>query len=191
MKHLKTFESYSYNESETVNEEFIGSILKKILSIPKGILGLVILQFVNGRTVFKAVESGILDVYSNIDVLIDTLESLSNNEDITDVEKRKINNRLKELSKVKKKYPTLEDYKTQLKKKTPLMNMKNRNYLKSKIDSYVPRDMSVYEILDSLTKIYKDISPSDVVGIESSRDSFRDRLDQMSNRDEEFNDEDL
>lgn len=191
MKHLKTFESYAYNETEKVNEEFIGSILKKILSIPKGILGLVILQFVNGRTVFKAVESGILDVYSNIDVLIDTLESLSNNEDITDVEKRKINNRLRELSKIKKKYPTLEDYKTQLRKKAPLMNMKNRNYIKSKIDSYVPRDMSVYEILDSLTKIYKDISPSDVVGIESSRDSFRDRLDQMSNRDEEFNDEDL
>jgi len=190
MKHIKTFENYSYKETEKVNEEFIGSILRTILSIPKGILGVLVLQFINGRTVSKAIESNILDVYSNIDVLIDTLQSLSDNEDITDVEKRKVNIRLKELQKVKRKYPTLDDYKKKLKSMTPFMNMKNRKYLKSKIESYTPREMSVYEVLDMLNKFYKGISRSDVVGVEDPvRNRFRDRLDSISRRDEYIEDE--
>lgn len=190
MKHIKTFESYSYKETEKVNEEFIGSILRTILSIPKGILGVLVLQFVNGRAVSKAIENNILDVYSNIDVLIDTLQSLSDNEDITDVEKRKVNIRLKELQKVKRKYPTLDDYKKKLKSMTPFMNMKNRKYLKSKIESYTPREMSIYEVLDMLNKFYKGISPSDVVGVEDPvRNRFRDRLDSISRRDEYIEDE--
>jgi len=190
MKHIKTFENYSYKETEKVNEEFIGSILRTILSIPKGILGVLVLQFINGRTVSKAIESNILDVYSNIDVLIDTLQSLSDNEDITDVEKRKVNIRLKELQKVKRKYPTLDDYKKKLKSMTPFMNMKNRKYLKSKIESYTPREMSVYEVLDMLNKFYKGISRSDVVGVEDPvRNRFRDKLDSISRRDEYIEDE--
>lgn len=180
MKHLKTFESFSYSE-EPINEEFIGGIIKSILSIPFGIFALITLQFIGGRTMSKTIEKSLLDVYSNIDKLIDTLRGLSDNPNITDVEKKKINKRLKELIKVKKKNPTLDDYKRRLIKRTPLMNFKNRNYLRNQIESYEPREMSVYEIIETLKKFYKEISRTDVPGYQNhnNRSAFQRRLDDI------------
>ena len=92
----------------------------------------------HGKLISDAVKKDLLDLYHNIDRVIAILERLSNNIDITDVDKKKINKRIKELKKVKEKYPTLDDYKKVATKKATILNLKNRNYLKNQILNYQP-----------------------------------------------------
>jgi hypothetical protein len=160
MKHLKTFESYS--NDEMVNEEFIGGLLKTILSIPISFLAILALQFAPGRLISDAMKKNLLDVYSNIDRIIAILERLSNNIDITDVDKNKINKRIKELKKVKERYPTLDDYKKTVIRKATILNFKNRNYLKNQVLNYQPRTLNDSELVDLIKKVYKQATGSDV-----------------------------
>ena len=180
MKHLKTFESYSNNDAEMVNEEFIGGLLKTILSIPIGIIVFAISQFVSGKTISDILKKNLLDVYYNIDRLISILERLSNNTNITDVDKKKINKRIKELKKVKRKYPTLDDYKKKAIRTGSLYNFKNRNYLKNQVMDYQPRVLDDYQIVELLKKIYSDITRSDVRG-DDQQGGLQDRLNNMLN----------
>ena len=183
MRHLKTFESYSYSNDESINEEFIGGLLKSILSIQVAVLTVLGVQFLSGRLIYAAVKNDLLDVYSNIDVLIDLLERLSLRRDITDVEMKKINKRLKELKKIKDKYPTLDDYKKRVYKTALLLNIKNKNYLKNQIMDYEPRVLSAHEVLEKLRKIYKEANASDVGGYGNrGRNDLQDRLNDMLNR---------
>jgi hypothetical protein len=193
MKHLKTFESYS--NDEMVNEEFVGNLLKTILSIPISFLAILALQFVPGRMMNEVMKNNLLNLYSNIDRIISILERLSNSIDVTDVEKRKINDKIKELKKVKEKYPTLDDYKKFVIKKATILNLKNRKYLRNQILNYQPRILSEDGLVDLIKKTYKHATRSDVrePGQPDHRDRLGDQLDNMlrHNRgDNDFEDED-
>lgn len=199
MKHLKTFESYS--NDEMVNEEFIGGLLKTILSIPISFLAILALQFASGRLISDAMKKDLLDVYSNIDRIIAILERLSNNIDITDVDKNQINKRIKELKKVKEKYPTLDDYKKTVIRKATILNFKNRNYLKNQVLNYQPRTLNDSELVDLIKKVYKQATRSDVrepgqqpqEGHFVRNDAFANRLNDMLNHlqnDDDLDDED-
>lgn len=180
MKNIKTFESFS--EGEEVNES-IGGIVKSILSFPVTILALLTMQFFGGRTISKVIKERLLDIYANIDTLITTLENISRKRDITDVERRKVISKLKDLKKVKEKYPTLQIYKQEVSKKAPLYNFKNRDYLRTQIWDYEPRQMSAMQVVTELTKVYALIERRDVTGEVAAREpirtEFQDRLNTL------------
>ena len=170
MKNIKKFESFT--QVEEVNES-LGGIVKSILSIPVTILAVLTAQLVDGRTISKVIKERLLNIYANIDTLITTLENILRKRDITDVERKKVISKLKELKKVKEKYPTLQIYKQFLNKKVPLYNFKNRDYLRTQIWDYEPRQMSALQIVAELTKVYKFIERGDVTGEVAAREPIR------------------
>ena len=190
MKHLKKFESYS--SYEPINEEFVGKLLKSILSIPISALAILGVQFLSGKSIYDIAKRDMLDVYSNIDTLIDVLEGLSNRRDVTDVDIKKINNRLSQLRKIKVKYPTLDDYKKKVYRVSVLLNIKNKNYLNNQIMDYQPRVLSVNELLDKLRKIYRDVNRTDVTTspqyqqqFGQNRQNLQDQLNNMQDREKD------
>ena len=179
MKHIKTFESYNSENVEPINEEFIGKILKGIIKLPAAALALIIMQFLDPRKVKDMVLPKLIDIYASIDVLIDTLENIHfNKTDITDVEAKKILDKINSLKKVKKKYPTLEDYKKAVCKWTPFLNFKNRNYLKSEIMKYQPEKMSADQVIKELEKVYKLITREDIIGMDVSTHDYEENFDE-------------
>lgn len=170
MKNIKTFESFS--EGEEVNES-LGEIVKSILSFPTNVLALLTMQFFGGRTISKVIKERLLDIYANIDTLVTTLENILRKRDITDVERRKVISKLKDLKKVKEKYPTLQIYKQNLSKKAPLLNFKNRDYLRTQIWDYEPRQMSAIQVVAELRKVYDLIERRDVTGEVAAREPIR------------------
>lgn len=81
-----------------------------------------------------------------------------NDVNTTDSSKEKIEYSIKKLEKIKTKYPTLEEYKTKMKKNALFYNIRNINYLRNQIDIYKPHDLSLYELMPQLWKISKDIN---------------------------------
>lgn len=163
MKHLKTFESYSPDES--LNEEFIGKIIKSILGVPVAAIGLTVMQFMDPRKLKEQILPQFLDIYSNLDVLIDTLENIHfNNKDITDVESEDILKKLNKLKKIKIKYPTLDEYKKKVCKVMPLFNIRNRKYLCDQVMQYEPKKMNASEVMKEIGKVYKEIKRDDIIG---------------------------
>lgn len=163
MRHIKTFESYS--DAEVVNEEFIGKLIKSIINIPTYAITLIILQFMDPRKIKDMMVPKLIDVYANIDVLIDTLENIHfNKTDITDVESKRILEKLNKLKEVKAKYPTLELYKKQVAKYAKYINIRNRKYLVDQIMQYEPKKMNAREVLRELQTVYKLASKNDVIG---------------------------
>ena len=183
MKHIKTFESFNDENMEPVNEEFIGKILKGIMKIPVAALSIIVMQFLDPRKIKDKILPQLLDIYSNIDILIDTLENIHfNKNDITDVESKKILEKINALKKVKKKYPTLDDYKKAICKWAPVLNFKNRNYLKSEIMKYEPEKMSANEVVTELKKVYALITKQDIIGMDTVDDNMENRLDRLLRR---------
>jgi hypothetical protein len=160
MKNIKTFESF---QDDKVNEG-LGTILKSILLFPVSLIAAIGMQFVDGRIISRTIKERLLNIYANIDTLISTLENLLTLSDVTDTEKRKILTRLKELKKVKEKYPTFEVYKAKLSKHVPLYNFKNREYLRNQIWEYEPIQMNASEVVSELRKVYTLIKRNNVVG---------------------------
>lgn len=181
MKHIKTFESYNGQNIEPVNEEFIGKFLKMVIATP---IALIILQFLDPRKVKDMILPQLLDIYGNIDVLIDTLENIHfNKSDITDVEAKKILDKINSLKKVKKKYPTLEDYKKAVCKWAPFLNFKNRNYLKSEIMRYEPKKMDAHQVIQEIKKVYSLVKRDDIIGeVAPGGLTLREDLDEMLRR---------
>ena len=163
MKHIKTFESYSPDES--LNEEFIGKILKTILTIPITVIAFAVTQFLDPRKVKDQVLPQLLDIYANLDVLIDTLENIHfNKTDITDVEAKAIMSKINALKKIKNKWPTLEAYKKEVGKKIGYLNIKNRKYLADQAMQYEPKKMSAEQVLKEIKKVYKLVGEDDIIG---------------------------
>jgi len=178
MKNIKTFESFS--EGEEINES-LGGIIKSVITFPFTVIALLGMQFVNGRTISKVIRERLLDIYANIDTLIATLENILRKTDITDVEKRKVLSKLKDLKKVKEKYPTLQSYKQEVSKKVIFYNFKNRDYLRNQIWEYEPRQMSAMQVAAELTKVYKLIERGDVTGEVAAREPIRNRFQERLN----------
>jgi len=163
MKHIKTFESYSPDES--INEEFIGKILKSILSIPLVAIAFTVTQFMDPRKLKDQFLPQLLDIYGNLDILIDTLENIHfNKTDITDVESKAIVAKINALKKIKNKWPTLESYKKEVGKKIGYFNIKNRKYLADQAMQYEPKKMSAEQVLKEIQKVYKMSSEGDIIG---------------------------
>ncbi len=163
MKHLKKFESYS--ASESINEEFIGKILKTILSIPITVIAFTVTQFLDPRKVKEQVLPQLLDIYANLDVLIDTLENIHfNKTDITDVESKVIMSKINSLKKIKTKWPTLEVYKRRVGKSIGYLNIKNRKYLADQAMQYEPKKMNAEQVLKEIKKVYKLVGSDDIIG---------------------------
>ena len=159
MKHIETFKSYS---SEEKIDEGLGTIIKSILFLPLSILALILFQCMSGRIMSQVLKNKVLDIYYNIDTLIATIENILATGDVTDVERRKIEKKLKELNKLKRKYPTLDDYKKLLKKQAPYYNFRNRGYIRRDIDNYVPKVLNAVEIIKEIQKVYKLAKLSDI-----------------------------
>ena len=163
MKHIKTFESYSPDEA--LNEEFIGKILKTILAIPITVIAFTVTQFLDPRKLKDQVLPQLLDIYANLDVLIDTLENIHfNKTDITDVEAKAIMSKINALKKIKSKWPTLEVYKKEVGKKIGYLNIKNRKYLADQAMQYEPKKMSAEQVLKEIKKVYKLVGEDDIIG---------------------------
>lgn len=163
MKHIKTFESYSPDEA--LNEEFIGKILKTILAIPVTVIAFAVTQFLDPRKIKDQILPQLLDIYANLDVLIDTLENIHfNKSDITDVESKAIMAKINALKKIKKKWPTIEDYKKEVGKKAGYLNLKNRKYLADQAMQYEPKKMNADQVLKEIQKVYKLVSSNDIIG---------------------------
>jgi hypothetical protein len=151
MKHLNNYEEF--NESLLPGG---ASKMEKILNIPLIPFNLLIFglsQFLNGRFVNEILFENWLDIYTNIDVVRKEIDKLKN-EDLTDSEQRKADKILKEIERCEKKYPTLEDFKKHLMKLVPLVNFKNKDFLKKKIETYESNELSY----DKLYKILKKIN---------------------------------
>ena len=175
MKHIKKFESYS--SEEKLNEEFIGRIIKYILSVPIAALAFIVMQFMDPRKLKDMMLPKLIDIYDNIDILIDTLENIHfNKTDITDDESKAILEKLNNLKKVKRKWPTLELYKKNLCKYTSIINFKNRKYLRDQIEQYIPKKMTSEKVLEEIQKVYKMSTSSDIIGETRPRVTFQDRL---------------
>lgn len=163
MKHLKTFESYSSGES--LNEEFIGKILKSILSVPLIVIAFTVSQFLDPRKLKDQYLPQLLDIYGNLDILIDTLENIHfNKSDITDVESKAIIAKINALKKIKTKWPTLEAYKKVVGKKIGYTNIKNRKYLADQAMQYEPKKMNADQVLKEIRKVYKMSASGDIIG---------------------------
>ena len=155
MKYIKKYEDYEYNHYEQLNEGLIKSILLFPFNLLGSILGLTFLQFAP-RVLKKQIFENVLDVYSNIETLKLTLNKLLNEGDVTDTERKKIEKHIKYLDKIKRKYPSLSEYKIYCSKNFPWLNIKNRNYIKNAIMTYEPKEMTITEIAEKIRKIYKD-----------------------------------
>lgn len=163
MKHIKTFESYSPDES--LNEEFIGKIIKTILTIPLAAIAFTVTQFLDPRKLKDQFLPQLIDIYGNLDILIDTLENIHfNKTDITDVESKAIVSKINALKKIKNKWPTLESYKKEVGKKVGYMNIKNRKYLADQAMQYEPKKMNADQVLKEIKKVYKLVNQSDIIG---------------------------
>ena len=188
MKHIETFESFSTKEVEKIDEGLIKNILmfpiNLIIGVPLAAIILITTQFLNPRHLKGALVDSYIDIYDNIDILIDTLENIHfNKADITDVESRKILKRLNELKKVKQKWPTLDDYKKNLSKYLPYLNIKNRGYLKDQIMKYEPKKLTAEQVLKEIQKVYKLATQDDIIGEPAARDvNWRDMVGNLNLR---------
>lgn len=162
MKHIKTFESYSADEK--VNEEFIGKLIKAIIGLPLAALSFIVVQFLDARKFADQSLPQLLDIYANLDVLIDTLENIHFNKDVTDVEQKDILDKLNMLKNVKKKYPTIEEYKKVIGKRLGYFNLRNRKYIKNRVMEYEPKKMTADEVIRYIKKVYKLAVEEDIIG---------------------------
>lgn len=153
MKNIKTFESYSSDKS--INEEYVGKLIRSILSLPLLAISFTITQFFDPRKLKNQVLPQLLDIYANLDTLIDTLENIHfNRTDITDVESKAIIAKLNALKKIKKKWPTIESYKKEVGNRIGYMNIRNRKYLADQAMNYEPKKMSAEQVLKEIRKVY-------------------------------------
>jgi len=123
------------------------------------------------RLLEKVLYSQLLDVYYNLDVLVDTLKGFifteNGRRNITDTELKTIKKAINFYNKILSKYPTLEDYKKRLCKISWVYHIKNNKYLQEKIMEYEPKRKNRSEIVEILKKIHKTIKNDDVVGVEA------------------------
>ena len=159
MKYLQTYE----NHNKEINENLgipgakkltIGTVAKRLLYLPITIIGVSIHQLFNGRTINFFISEKCLEIYSNLDLIKETIENMINERDLTDIEIKKSKKTLEQIDRLLKKYPSLEDYKKFLKRVVPIVNLKNKSYLKRKIDEFEPSNLSA----SALEKIIKSIS---------------------------------
>ena len=166
MKHLQSYQDY-----EQLNEGLVGEILKWILLPVTWPLSFSILQLMDVRLLEKVLYSQLLDVYYNLDVLVDTLKGFifteNGRRNITDTELKTIKKAINFYNKILSKYPTLEDYKKRLCKISWVYHIKNNKYLQEKIMEYEPKRKNRSEIVEILKKIHKTIKNDDVVGVEA------------------------
>jgi hypothetical protein len=194
MKNLKTFESFNNDNSEQLNEGVIRDTIGKVLSIPIYLLSLLALQtIVPAKLIKDRIFTKLLDIYFNLDKLIIVLENAINDINITDREKYDIKKKLKNLKGIKEKYNTLEDYKKQLCKMAPIMDIRNKEYLRNQVIAYKPKEMLGYEVLRELEQVSKKIDythlgndENDDLNMYSSGkvSRFQDRLNKMKNKDD-------
>jgi hypothetical protein len=174
MKHIKTFESHS---TELINEELdVKKLLKEILIFPLVPLFLVITNLMNPRTLLKGHLPIFFDIYQNSDVLIDTLENIYFNGDVTDVEKKKVMKRINALKKIKNKYPTLEIYKQKSLKTLKILNIRNKSYIEEEVMKYQPKQMRASEVLKEIQKVYKLVKSEQIVGDVKSEPTWEEQL---------------
>jgi hypothetical protein len=178
MKYVKTFESYFSNNEEIINEEFIGKVIKSILSIPLSIIAFTVTQFIDPRKIKENVLPNLLNIYVNLDVLIDTLENIHfNKNDITSKESKDIIEKINAFKRIKSKFPTLEMYKKAIGKSIGFFNIRNRKYLANQAMEYTPIKMNVDQILNEIRKVYKMTSKDDIIGeVPSSSDGLLNRI---------------
>lgn len=156
MKHIKTFKDYKkIDESIIPGGDSVWSDIKVLPLLPLALLGIGIINLFNPRHV-EALSEKYLDIYNNLDDISNNINTMINSGNLTDTETRKAKRILKQIERIKKRYPTLEDYKNNLKKTTPIYNIRNSNFLKRKIDEYNPTThMSRSELEKILKKINK------------------------------------
>jgi len=154
MEHLKNFEKFDNSLNEGVKTEMAKILVKNILLLPLNILAFGIIQFLPPNIMLEQIQNN-LNVYYNIDKILEILKLALNDEDITDSQKSKVKYNIYNLEKVKRKYPTLEDYKKLAKKRSYIVNIRNIEYLKNQIDKYQPHDMSLFELIKIIKKISK------------------------------------
>lgn len=182
MKHIETFESFSSKEVEKIDEGLMKSVLNIVLGIPLAVIAFTITQFMDPRKVKAACFDGILNIYGNIDILIDTLENIHfNKADITDVEAKNILDKINSLKKVKKKYPTIDDYKKAICRWAPFINFKNRKYIKDQIMAHDPKKLTAEEVLKEIKKVYKLANREDIIGDVPERGGVAGQLDDLLN----------
>ena len=161
MKYIKNYEQYEFKQDEQLNEGLVKTILMFTVTLLQTILGLTIIQF--APKVYKpAILRDIMDVYANLDTLKKSLTHLiDGTKDITDTERKKIEKGIKELDKIKRKYPTLMDYKRKTCRIYGNLTIKNREYIKNSIMDYEPKEMDSEQIEKKLKKIYKHFQGND------------------------------
>tara|TARA_R110000772_G_scaffold20466_2_gene56678 strand:+ start:8467 stop:9066 length:600 start_codon:yes stop_codon:yes gene_type:complete len=153
MKNLKTFNEHSNQEDNIISEGIINKILHTILTP----ISLLITNLLNPRFILKNLEDNSLNYYNNIDGLLAILDKIKDGDDLTDVELSKIDKNIKRLVKVKEKYPTYEDYKNNIKKRMYLINFRNKEFLKRRIEEFEPTEWTIEELSDRIKKFYKNV----------------------------------
>ena len=166
MKYIKSYEQHS--SSKEVNESIIAGGNKKswlnaiegLIFLPLTTLATIAANLSSPRIITKIAVDKYLPIYNNINKIIEIVKNMieKSEYDLTDSEIRKAKKILGELELVKKKYPTLEDYKKFIKKVVPIFNIRNASYLKRKIDEYEPSKLSTDELENVIKKISKEVS---------------------------------
>ena len=161
MNNIKSFEQF--NESILnmygTNDTFLGNnpleIVKNILLLPIALLSLGITNLINPRIVDFAIAQKHLNIYNSLDTIKKAIEEMLESGNLIGREEKKAIKAIKEINKVKSKYPTLKDYKEVVKKNVVILNIRNKKFLETQIDKFEPRTLDLDEWRNTLQKISK------------------------------------
>jgi len=160
MEYIKTFENFEQVDESLLpggGKNTLGSVVSTLLKLPLIVITIGLSNLSSPRNIDKITSQKYLTGYSNLDKIKKAVETLLK-DDLTGAEIKKANKTLDEIERIMKKYPTLEDYKTMLKKYIPILNIKEKEFIKRKIDEYKHKDISFDELHNLIKHINKEKS---------------------------------